>query len=47
MTEGLHVHGLNPLTSYTTYKSIVIPRAVLGCELLQYLSDRDILTIER
>ena len=45
--EGLHVNGLNPLTSYTIYKSIVILRAIFVCELLQSLSDRDNLTTER
>ena len=33
ITEGLHRHGLNPLTSYRIYKSIDIPRALFGCEL--------------
>ena len=32
--EWLHVNGRNPLTSYNIYKSIVIPRALFGCELL-------------
>ena len=45
--DGLYINGLNPLTSYSIYRSIVIPRALFGCELLQSLSDRDMLTMER
>ena len=45
--DGLHIHVLNPLTDYNIYKSIVIPRSLFGCELIQSLSDRDMLTIER
>ena len=45
--KGLHRHGLNPLTSHRIYKSIIIPRALFGCELKPSLTRRDSLTLER
>lgn len=45
--EGLHVNGLNPMTSLKIYKSIVIPRSLFGCAFLQSLSDRDLIVLER
>ncbi len=30
---GVHSDGLNPITSLKLYKSIVLPRALFGCEL--------------
>ena len=30
---GLHPNGLHPCTSFKMYKSIVLPRAMYGCEL--------------
>ena len=45
--EGLHRNGLNPITSFKIYKSVVLPRALFGSEMLQTLSDHDTLTLER
>ena len=30
---GLHPEGLNPMTAYKIYKSVVIPKALYGCEI--------------
>ena len=30
---GLHPNGLNPLTAFKIYKSVVIPKALYGCEI--------------
>ena len=43
----MHRNGLNPITSFKIYKSIVLPRALFGCEMLQSLSERDNLILER
>ena len=38
---------LHPLTCKTIYKSIVLPKALKGCENWDILSDTDLLTLER
>ena len=45
--DGLHKNGLNPLTSAKIYNSIVLPRALFGSELLQSLSNRDRMSLEK
>ena len=45
--DGIHRNGLNPLTSYRIYKSIVLPRALFGSEMLNPLSENDLLVLER
>jgi len=36
--SGIHPENLNPLTSRTIYKSVVIPKALYGCEMWSILS---------
>ena len=43
----MHRNDLSPITSFKIYKSIVMPRALFGCEMLQSLSDRDNLNVNR
>jgi len=44
--SGIHAENLNPLTSRTIYKSVVIPKALYGCEMWSYLSNTDIAKLE-
>ena len=39
--------GLNPLTSKTIYKSVVLPKGLFGCELWYDMTKSDIMFIER
>ena len=48
VNSGIFNHGaLHPLTCKTIYKSIVLPKALYGCENWDNLSDTDLLTLER
>ncbi|MES9879941.1 MAG: reverse transcriptase family protein [Sedimenticola sp.] len=47
VNSGVHEHGLHPLTSKKIYKSVVLPRALYGCELWNNLSLTDVESIER
>ncbi len=44
---GVRPKGLNPLTSSVLYKSIVLPRALYGCELWNCITNTDMLMLER
>jgi len=44
---GLHDQGVNPLTSFKIYKSVVLPKALYGCELWDNISNDDLLKLER
>ena len=45
--SGLHDNGLNPITSLHIYNSVVLPKALYGCELWCNLSPKHILPLER
>ena len=45
--DGLHKNGSDPLTSAKIYYSILLPRALFGSELLQSLSNRDRMPVEK
>jgi len=45
--SGVHPRNINPLTSKTIYKSVVIPKALYGCELWSNLTVKDIEKLER
>jgi len=44
---GIQPENLNPLTSRTIYKYVVIPKALYGCEMWSNLSNTDIAKLER
>ena len=44
---GFHQDGLNPLTSKRIYNSIVLPKALYGCELWSSLNKKQIMSLER
>ena len=44
---GLHDQGVNPLTSFKIYRSVVLPKALYGCELWDNISNDDLLKLER
>ena len=44
---GLHPQGLNPLTSTSLYKKIIIPTVLYGCELWNDLTQSNIDTINK
>ena len=44
---GLFENGIHPLSAKIVYKSIVLPKALYGCELWDALSDDQTLLIER
>ena len=44
--SGIHPENLNPLTSRTIYKSVVIPKALYGCVIWSNLSNTDIAKLE-
>lgn len=44
---GLSLKALNPLSSRTMYSSVVIPKALYGCELWSMISATDIEHLER
>ena len=43
---GLHEDGLNPLTARYLYKSIILPKALYGCELWNNLSPKQLSMLE-
>ena len=47
VNSGIHPNGLNPLTSVTIYKSVVLPKALYGCEVLDSLTLGDLNMLER
>ena len=47
VNSGIHPNGLNPLTSVTIYKSVVLPKALYGCELWKSLTLSDLNMLER
>ena len=47
VNSGIHPNGLNPLTSVTIYKSVVLPKALYGCELWNSLTLGDLNMLER
>ena len=44
---GLHEDGFTPLTAKHIYKSIVLPKALYGCEVWSQLSPTQLSTLER
>ena len=44
---GLHDNGLNPITSLRIYNSVVLPKALYGCELWCDMSPKYMLPLER
>lgn len=44
---GLHEDGLNPITAYRIYQSVVLPKALYGSELWSGLLPNQLLQIER
>jgi hypothetical protein len=46
INSGIHTQRLNPITSRTIYSSIVIPKALYGCELWNKYSLTDIRKLE-
>ena len=48
VNSGILNHGaLNPLTCKTIYKSIVLPKALYGCENWDNLNDTELLSLNR
>jgi hypothetical protein len=45
--SGLHPNGLSPITFKTIYSSIILPRALYGCELWNNYTDSDIENLEK
>ena len=45
--SGLHPKALSPLTLRTIYETMVIPKALYGCETWTMYSKQDILRLER
>ena len=44
---GVFKNGIHPLSSIILYKSIVLPKALFGCEFWNNISSSDILCLER
>ncbi len=44
---GVHRHGLHPITIKRIYESVVLPRALFGCELWNTMTDTHIQSLER
>ena len=44
---GIYQDGLNPLTSKRIYNSVVLPKALYGCELWSNLHPNHIMSLER
>ena len=44
---GVYKNGIHPLSSKILYKSIVLPKALFGCEFWNNLSSSDVLCLER
>lgn len=47
VNSGIHQDGLNPLTSKRIYTSIVLPKALYGCEVWSNLNPNHIMSLER
>ena len=47
VNSGVHEGGLNPITSKRLYKSVVIPKALYGCELWNSLLPKHIEILEK
>ena len=47
MNIGLHKHGLNPITSLNIYRSVVLPKALYGCELWPSLNKNQMQSLEK
>ena len=47
MNCGIHENGISPLTSFKLYRSLVLPKALYGCELWSDLSQSQLLRLER
>ena len=46
VNSGIHQDGLNPLTSKRIYNSVVLPKALYGCELWSNLNKNHIMSLE-
>jgi hypothetical protein len=46
VNSGIHPAHINPITSRTIYRSVVLPKALYGCELWNVYSASDIRTLE-
>jgi hypothetical protein len=44
---GVYKNGIHPLSAKILYKSIVLPKALFGCEFWNNLSSSDVLCLER
>ena len=47
VNSGLCPSGINPMTSITIYKSVVLPKALYGCEFWNTMTISDITKLER
>ena len=47
VNSGIHQDGLNPLRSKRIYNSVVLPKALYGCELWSNLNKNHIMSLER
>ena len=45
--SGLHPDGLIPLTLVVIYQTVVLPKALYGCELWNYIQSSTMLRLER
>ena len=45
--NGLSPRGLNPLTFASIYKTVVLPKAIYGCELWNTLSTSNVSQLEK
>ena len=47
VSNGIYENGLHPVTSFKIYKSVVIPKALYGCELWHDISKSQMIKLER
>ena len=47
VSSGLHENGINPITSLHIYNSVVLPKALYGCELWCNLISNQNLSLKR
>ena len=47
INSGVHEGGLNPITSKSIYKAVVLPKALYGCELWYSLQSKHIDLLEK